>query len=406
MWRLFRPRAGAASASTLAARAIAPKVPGKQTVVIQRVKISRPIFRPRTFFLGVGISLVCWQVYYSVVLNPFFRHVDREYESLSTAEKKELDEELDEEAEPWFIPFPFTTKSVTQPPYKSSDPEWQQYVQLSKDSKAQFQIRNQLAHIVKGAVERAPAITSRGGNQVKIMRWWLNMDFPSRPPPVFYSSGLLVQDDGIYWSRQEVDSFTVKRLEKILWPQAMAVSTWAFTSTLVKQHVTGMSRALGFEFIKPAQPFPPIRSGNVQAKTEGPLPSANRQTPDGTPAENASHNVSKTADPRQTDDGESGGKTNFVRDAAISQVQGMKHITAGPVREFWKKLSQTWSPPVQYAPRGCVLVSGFVEFDMPKAVAVIDVWGFWNPRTKKFDSGLTFMGLRRFRLKRQEPLRA
>ncbi|KZL79049.1 hypothetical protein CI238_06847, partial [Colletotrichum incanum] len=405
MWRFFRPRTGAASASTLAARAIAPKVPSHQTVIVQRVKISKPRFRPRTFLLGAGISLACWHIYWSTVLNPFFRHVDREYENLSAAEKKALDEEMEEEAEPWFIPFPFTTKSVSQPPYKASDPEWQQFIKLSKDKEAQQQIRSHLSQVVKGAVERHPAITARCGGPVKIRRYWLDIDFPARPPPVFYSSGLLMQGDGLYWSTQQVDSFAVKRLEKILWPQAMAVSTWAFTSTLVKQHFMGISRALGFESSKPAQPFPPVRGGNMQQKTEGPLPSANRQTPDGTPAENASHNVSKTADPRQTDDPESGGKTNFVRDTAISHIEGMKQITEGPVREFRKKLSQTWSPPRQHPPRGCVLVSGFVECDLPKAMVLIDVWGFWDPRTKTFDSSSTYMNLRRIQLKRQAPAR-
>ncbi|KAK1964600.1 hypothetical protein LY78DRAFT_139645 [Colletotrichum sublineola] len=406
MWRFLRPRTGAASASTLATRAIAPSVPGRQTVTIQRVKLSKPWLRPRTFFIGTGISLACWQIYYSTVLDPFFRHVDQEYENLSAAEKKALDEEMAEQSEPWFIPFPFTTKPVTQPPYKGSDPEWQRYLQLSKDKKMQQQMRSQLSKAVKDAVERNSAIIARGGTPVKIRRYWLDIDFPSRPAPVFYASGLLVQDDGLYWSRQAVDSFTVSRLEKILWPQAMAVSTWAFTSTLVKQHFMDISRALGFDSSKPAQPFPPIRGGNIQHKTEGPLPSANRQTPDGTPAENASHNVAKTADPRQADNPESGGKTSFVRDAAISQLRGIKHSTMGPIREFRKKLSQTWSLPRPQPPRGCVIVSGFVECDLPKVTVVIDVWGFWDPKTKTFDTDQIFMSLRRLSPKRQAPLRA
>ncbi|KAK1986868.1 hypothetical protein LZ30DRAFT_241583 [Colletotrichum cereale] len=406
MWRFFRPRTGAASASTLAARTIAPKIPNQQTVIVQRVKISRPIFRPRTFLIGAGISLACWQIYWSTVLNPFFRHVDREYENLSVAEKKALDEEMDEETEPWFIPFPFTTKSVSQPPYKGSDPEWQQFLKISKDKVAQQQIRSHLSQAVKSSIENSPVITARGGTPVKIRRYWLDIDFPARPPPLFYSSGLLMQGDGLYWSTQQVDSFAVKRLETILWPQAMAVSAWAFTSALVKQHVMGMSRALGLEPSKPAQPFQPIGSGNMQQKTEGPLPSANRQTPDGTPAENASHNISKTADPRQTDDPESGGKTNFVRETAMSHIEGMKHITAGPAREFVKKLVQTWSPPRQHPPRGYVVVSGFVECDLPKATVLVDVWGCWDPKTKTYVSDSVFMHLRRVQPKRQSPARA
>ncbi|KAJ0275597.1 hypothetical protein COL940_008719 [Colletotrichum noveboracense] len=334
MWRFFRPRV-----STLAARALAPKVQGKQTIVVQRVKVTKSRFRARSFFLGAGISLACWQMYWSTVLNPFFRHVDREYESLSAAEKKALDEEMDEETEPWFIPFPFTTKQVSQPPYKGTDPEWRQYVRISKDKELQNHIR-------------------------------------------------------------------VNRLRKILWPEAMTLSTWAFTSALVKQHFEGISRALGFEPSKPMSPFPSLPGGNVQqTKSEGPLPSANRQTPDGTPAENASHNVSKTSDSRQSGEPESGGRTNFVRDTAMSHIEGMKQITDGPAREFRKKLAQSWKPTRSYPPRGCILVSGFVEIELPRGFVVIDVWGHWNPKTEKFEPRSTYMILRRIQMKQQAPAR-
>ncbi|WQF84209.1 hypothetical protein CDEST_09223 [Colletotrichum destructivum] len=405
MWRFFRPRGGAASATTLAARMIAPRVANQQSIIVQRVKISKPMFRARTFLLGAGISLACWHIYWSTVLNPFFRHVDREYENLSVAEKKALDEEMEEETEPWFIPFPFTTKSVSQPSYKPTDPEWARFVQLSKDKEGQKQIRAHLSELVRAVVERDPGIAARCGNSVKLRRYWLDIDFPSRPPPVFVSSGLLLQDGGLYWSTQEVDSFAVWRLKKVLWPEAMALSTWAFTSTLVKQHLTEFSRALGFASSTPAHSFPPVQGGNMQQKAEGPLPSANRQTPDGTPAENASHSVSKTADSRQEDGLQSGGRTNFVRDTAMAHVEGMKQITQGPVREFLRKLQQTWRQPRQYPPRGCVMVSGFVECDLPKAMVLIDVWGFWDPRTKSFHPGSTILNLRRIQLKRQPAAR-
>lgn len=217
---------------------------------------------------------------------------------------------------------------------------------------------------------------------------------------------LLLQGDGLYWSTQPVDSLTVKRLQKILWPEAMAVSSWAFTSALVTQHFMDVSRALGFETGKPVQPFSPAQGGSMQqTKTEGPLPSANRQTPDGTPAENASHNISKTTDARQTDEPEAGGKTNFVRDTAISHIEGMKQITDGPAREFRKKLAQSWKPTRPHPPRGCILVSGFVECELPKGFVVIDVWGFWNPKTENFEAKSTFMNVRRIQMKQQAPAR-
>ncbi|OLN81497.1 hypothetical protein CCHL11_10311 [Colletotrichum chlorophyti] len=401
MWRLFRPNTTAA-----AARALAPKVAGQQTVVVQRVKIRKPRFRPRTFLFGAGVSLACWHLYWSTVLNPFFRHVDREYESLSAAEKKALDDEMEEETEPWFIPFPFTTKQVAQPPYKGTDPEWQQYVRISKDKELQKRIRSDLANGVKRSMEKYTTLTSRLGSKVSLRRYWLDIDFPYRPPPVYYSSGLLLEGDGLYWSTQPVDSLTVHRLNKILWPEAMTVSTWAFVSALVKQHAQDVSRFLGFESSNRIQYTRTAPDGNIQKrKTEGPLPSTDRQTPDGTPADNASPNVGKTTDARQTEEPESGGRTNFLRDTAISHIEGMKQITDGPAREFRKKLAQKWKSTKAHPPNGCVLVSGFIEVEMPKAFVLVDVWGHWNPKTEKYDGKSFHMNIRRIQMKQQGPLR-
>lgn len=47
-----------------------------------------------------------------------------------------------EEDEPiLFLPFPFTTQEVKQPPYKGSDPEWETFVKVNKDTKLQKDIK-------------------------------------------------------------------------------------------------------------------------------------------------------------------------------------------------------------------------------------------------------------------------
>ncbi|TDZ39953.1 hypothetical protein CTRI78_v010402 [Colletotrichum trifolii] len=399
MWRLLRPRA-----SNIAARALAPKAPGQQTVVIQRVKVSKVKFNAKSFIIGAGTSIICWNLYWSTVLNPFLRHVDKEYDSLSAAEKKALDEEMDEEEiEPWFIPFPFTTKRVTQPPYKATDPEWQQFVRISKDKKLQQQMRSDLADWVRVSIEAHPGIATRCGNAGKLRRYWLDIDFPYRPPPVHYSSGLLLEDDGLYWSNQPVDSLAVDRLRKILWPEAMTLSTWAFVSALARQHLADLSRMLGFETSQVALAFPPVGVRKEQSqKTEGPLTSADRQTTNGTPAHDAS-NVSKTADARQSEAPESGGTTNFVRETAVASVMGMRKVTDVPMYEFRKKLAQTWRPTKGQPPSGCVLVSGFVEIEMPRGYVLVDVWGHWNPKTELFENDSSHMIIRRMQLKKQAP---
>lgn len=55
----------------------------------------------------------------------------------SPLDKLDLDEEtvkeMDEQGGSIFIPFPGTIKQVQPPPYRGSDPEWQEYVKFSND---------------------------------------------------------------------------------------------------------------------------------------------------------------------------------------------------------------------------------------------------------------------------------
>jgi hypothetical protein len=52
---------------------------------------------------------------------------------------EELAEETDEPL--LFLPFPFTTNEVKQPPYKGSDPEWLAFLAVNKDQQAQKDIK-------------------------------------------------------------------------------------------------------------------------------------------------------------------------------------------------------------------------------------------------------------------------
>ena len=53
-------------------------------------------------------------------------------ESLSPPPPKEKEEDEDED-EGLFLPFPFTTEQVPSPPYRGTDPEWQEFMKISKD---------------------------------------------------------------------------------------------------------------------------------------------------------------------------------------------------------------------------------------------------------------------------------
>lgn len=85
---------------------------------------------------------VCWQIFATVVFDPLLDWADHEWDNLSEKEKREMEEMSEEEADPLlFLPFPFTTKEVKQPPYKGSDPEWLAFLAVNKDTQAQKDIK-------------------------------------------------------------------------------------------------------------------------------------------------------------------------------------------------------------------------------------------------------------------------
>ena len=57
-------------------------------------------------------------------------------------------EALQEEVEPFFIPFPGTTKEIKPKPYRGSDPEWQEFVKFSKDQDLGKRVRGGWFHIL------------------------------------------------------------------------------------------------------------------------------------------------------------------------------------------------------------------------------------------------------------------
>ena len=100
---------------------------------------------------GIGTALIfyaCWQFFAALVIDPLLDWSDEEYEKASEQEKKEMDAAVGEDDEILFLPFPFTTKSVDQPPYKGSDPEWEMFVAVNRDKNWQKDIRSKSSMVM------------------------------------------------------------------------------------------------------------------------------------------------------------------------------------------------------------------------------------------------------------------
>ncbi|PNY28281.1 Uncharacterized protein TCAP_01785 [Tolypocladium capitatum] len=325
----------------------------------------------RAAFTTVALY-VCWQIFATVVFDPLLDWADHEWDSLSEKEKKKM-EELSGEDEPiLFLPFPFTTKEVQQPPYKGSDPEWAMFLAVNKDQQLQKDIKLGLAEVIRRGVERNPAyIKLLGGKDIKIKKLWLDIIYPPRPPAKHYVSGLIIDDDGLFWGDRPIDSLAASHLNMALYPKAVALTVWTFVNFLFKQTAQDVAKALGL-----STPPPPETTWQSVAlnrmREQGALGGPGKQPTDG-----PEQPEKPTRFPIQAAGGDIIG-TPFGGESQVDpRIQAALQAAS-------MTFSKNWQPAKQPPNRGCIRVDGLVELQGKAAVMAIYVLGWYDPKQRKY----------------------
>lgn len=98
------------------------------------------LFAARNVLVSGAVVFGCYGVYASLVLSPVVKWLDENEKELTAHERKEMIE-----VEPLFIALPFTIRAKEPPPYTSNDPEWKEFVKISRDRKLQRKLRGKRA---------------------------------------------------------------------------------------------------------------------------------------------------------------------------------------------------------------------------------------------------------------------
>ncbi|KAI1353382.1 hypothetical protein F5Y01DRAFT_276921 [Xylaria sp. FL0043] len=409
MLRLSRLR----SVLSLGARAKPPNYPHPEVVRIQRVKFRRKRPKASTILVTAGLSYA----FYEILTRALIVLVDEAELELTEEERQELEEEA---AEPFFIPFPGFTKMVEPLPYRSTDPEWKTYVKINRNSELLASIRANLAEMARRAIANHPRLNKRPGKDATVSKYWLDVQYPLKPPPSFVRQGISFGDgNGIAWTSRPADSVAVFWTRQALWPSALTSSLWSFTNALMLQNATTIARFFGYgpqddhvanmqqameriqqqlkkQTGKPDSVSPPLPSHGRpdEGSPTGPLPSVEKRSAGST-------TTSETL----------GTGTNI--DSAVPNVSSAKlymartaqEHTSGPWDKFKQKFSQSYQRPHAYPPRGSIRVSGLVEISTEHALFTVDCVAWWDPQTEKFDARTLSLALRAIRPKLQSPLR-
>ncbi|KAH7269395.1 uncharacterized protein BKA55DRAFT_548474 [Fusarium redolens] len=336
--------------------------------ILKKLKWAMFRSRLRRAIFTTIVLYTCWQIFITVVFDPIFDWADAEWEALSEKEKEEAEALHDPDEPLIFLPFPFTTKEVKQPPYRGSDPEWQTFVKVSQDKKLLQEIKNGLANEIKRGVERNPAFNKLLGGEITVRKYWLDIIFPPAPPPIHYVSGIMIDEEGIFWGDRPIDSIAASFLAKALYPKALAMGCWTFVSFLTKQVALDISKAIGF-----SDPDPPesgwhqVAVGNLPGII--PPQAATRAAVQHDPKAHTAHlppvfnEIISAA---------------FGPDAKLDpRLQAASMAGALAFLRYWK-------PTKSLPSRGCIRVDGIVELKGKTAVMAVLVAGYYDPKTRQY----------------------
>ncbi|KAK6722010.1 hypothetical protein QX201_000877 [Fusarium graminearum] len=346
---------------------LTPAVAAAEKKLLTRIKWSIRHGRFRRWASTIIILYICWQIFCTVVFDPLFDWADAEWEALSEKEKEEAEANHDPDEPLLFLPFPFTTEEVKQPLYRGSDPEWQTFVKISQDKKLLQEIKNGLANEIKRGVERNPAFNKLLGGEVAVKKFWLDIIFPPAPPPMHYVSGIMIDEDGIFWGDRPIDSLAANFLAKALYPKALAMGCWTFISFLSKQVAQDIAKSIGL-----SEPDPP-----ESAWQHVPVNSLPGTMPQQTPRVVVKHDAK--AHPAHLPPG-----FNEILGAAFGPDAKLDpRLQAASLAGAFAFL-RYWKPTKTLPSRGCIKVDGIVELKGKTAVMAVLVAGYYDPKTRQY----------------------
>ncbi|KAI8961244.1 hypothetical protein F5Y11DRAFT_326783 [Daldinia sp. FL1419] len=414
--RLLRSRPNILS---LASRVNRSPQPASQIIHVHKVNIRRKWFKPMNFVVAGCIYYMCYQVYTTSVLGTLAQWLS-EQDGL-------VDDDMDEELEPLFIPLPFTTRLVASEPYKSTDPEWQAFIRVNRDREKVKGMIKSLADLARRTAANNQILVQRCGSEMKLGRYWLDVQYPARPPPTFVRKGISLGDDGVYIAEETVDTVTALQVQRALWPDTLTISLWSFSGALFKQNISNFARLFGHEPAHPDTSFQQAvekfkkSSQESNSKTAKSLSSENMKASDSSSTDPASpvekRSAEATPDPRPSTaspssgvsspvpiiPGAEPGKPKSAKD--MYGIQTTREHTSSAWLAFKQTFAQTWRPIRGMPPRGSVFVTGLVEVVTPRAFITIDVTAWWDPKTETFDMKTTNFRLKTLRIKTQAPAR-
>ncbi|KAL4902477.1 hypothetical protein BDW74DRAFT_59287 [Aspergillus multicolor] len=150
--------------------------------------------------LFAGTSLYIWE-------SNFFAHEDDSNAKSPKPPEKSTSHEktIRGSSTPIFIPTGWARLQEGKL-YAASDPEWKEFVKISKDAEKLRALKDELASIALSEASRSISLSRMLSPPFTIEVQWLLHQFPSRAKTTYFQSGLLFTDNAIAWISKPVST--------------------------------------------------------------------------------------------------------------------------------------------------------------------------------------------------------
>ncbi|KAJ5658074.1 uncharacterized protein N7484_001723 [Penicillium longicatenatum] len=199
------------------------------TPTVRHVRFRRPWLR--SFFSKCLLYGAAYQLWSSFVLVRFDDDTHDIDAPESTPEAtglrrspyggEELLEDEEEIGAPLFVPLTWSWLEEGKL-YTASDPEWQEFVQISKDREKLKSLRDELAAIVRDSA--SGQLSQILGSPLSLTGFWLVHQFPHRAPPEYLRSGIEITDNGVAWVTRPIDSELGDKVQTFMKPIHVALA--------------------------------------------------------------------------------------------------------------------------------------------------------------------------------------
>ncbi|KAF2675255.1 hypothetical protein BT63DRAFT_420471 [Microthyrium microscopicum] len=333
----------------------------------QRIEYKVQLHRPPFFTFGnLGrralriLPLFAATYYFSPISVSFEDEKEAISEDGSDIEDGIVDEEDEDDANILlFLPVSWP-KLGERTYYRGSDPEWQEYIKISKDKEKQKRVFAALVRYIRESMTEDPKIAHLMGKvDLDKGRHWLDVIFPPGPPRHYEQTGIAISDQYIALSVREVSEAEYHSISSLFNPTAAAKSVWSAMNQIVGPPADKIKALFGGESYTPPnnKPFGPPNQSGTPGPPMGPVGLF--------PPVAAPGNAPVPPTP-------GAGLIGDSQEEALS-AEAAKQIAAKQA-EMRKSFMRIFaSPRTVDPPRGCIILSGLVECVGSRANATMDV---------------------------------